>query len=203
MARKPCKDTRIGDGGHCEFVRAETACPTRCKPFSFSDKEACVFDKIAQEHTEAIGTTLYFWHQDIEHSIRDPLYDEPIDRAWDGPYKIKGYVEYMEGQPQMQEQGMTVRWQGTIWIARSSLEDAGAPAPLEGDVFKFWDNKFFTEHSVNADEDALHGIPKPGYFFDVINADDDGHIFDEAHFVGMRIQVMRRTEFTAERRLES
>jgi hypothetical protein len=37
----------------------------------------------------------------------------------------------------------------------------------------------------------------------VINADDDGHVFDTGHFVGMVLQVMRRTEFTAERRLDS
>jgi len=189
--------------GVCEFARVETACPTRCKPFSFSEQEACVFDSITKEFTEAIGTSMYFWHQDLEASIRDPLYDEPIDRVWAGPYKLKGYVEYMEGQPQMQEQGMTVRWQGELYIARSSLEDAGAPAPLEGDVLRFWDNRFFTDHSVNTDKDAVDGTPKPGYYFDVINADDTGHIFDEAHFTMIKLTVMRRTEFTAERRLES
>lgn len=189
--------------GVCKFAKVTTACPTKCKPFSFSEQESCVFDSIAQEHTEATGTTMYFWHQNLEASIRDPLYDEPIERAWKGPYKIKGYVEYMEGQPQMQEQGMTVRWQGNLYIARATLEDAGAPAPLEGDVFKFWDDKFFKEHSVNSDEDALAGTPSPGYYFDVINSDDTGHIFDEAHFTGFKLTVMRRTEFTAERRLES
>lgn len=189
--------------GVCKFAKVTTSCPTKCKPFEFSDMESCVFDSIAKEHTEAVGTTLYYWHQNIEESIRDPLYDEPIDRAWLGPYKIKGFVEYMEGQPQMQEQGMTVRWQGALYIARASFEEAGAPAPLEGDVFKFWDDKFFTGHSVNEDKDALEGTPSPGYYFDVINSDDTGHIFDQAYFVGFRLLVMRRTEFTAERRLES
>ena len=98
---------------------------------------------------------------------------------------------------------MTVRWQGAIYIARATLEAAGAPAPIEGDVFRFWDNRFFTGHSVNEDKDALAGTPQPGYYFDVINSDDTGHIFDEAFFTGFRILVMRRTEFTAERRLES
>ncbi len=189
--------------GVCKFAKVETSCPTKCKPFAFSEQESCVFDSIAQEFTEAIGTTLYFWHQDLSASIRDPLYDEPIDRAWKGPYKMKGFVEYMEGRPQMQEQGMSVRWQGQIFLARATLEAAGAPAPLEGDVFRFWDNQFFTNHSVNDDKDALQGTPRPGYYFDVINCDDTGHIHDEAHFTGFVITVMRRTEFTPERRLES
>jgi hypothetical protein len=184
--------------GVCEFAKVKTACP-----FELTEAEACVFDSIAEEHVSGHGTDLLFWHQDVEHSIRDPLYDEPIDRAWRGPYALKGFVEYMAGQPQMDEQGMTVRWRGFIWIARSALESAGAPAPLEGDVLKFWDNKFFTEHSVNSDEDAIHGPPPSGYFFDVINADDDGHIFDTGHFVGLKLEVMRRTEFTPERRLET
>lgn len=189
--------------GVCEFAKVETSCPTKCKPFSFSEKESCVFDSIATEITEATGTTLYFWHQDLVESLRDPLYDEPIDRAWKGPYKMKGFVEYMEGQPLMDERGMTVRWTGAIYLSRATIEAAGAPAPLEGDVFRFWDNRFFTGHSVNDDKDALEGSPAPGYYFDVINSDDTGHIFDEAHFVGFRIMVQRRTEFTAERRLES
>lgn len=186
----------------CNFAKVETSCPPKCGPFELEESEACFFDSIAQEHVKAHGTDLMFWHQDIEASVKDPLYDEPIAREWAGPYKIKGFVEYMAGTPQMQEEGMTVRWSGRVWVARVELEERGAPAPLEGDVFKFWDNKFFTEHSVNADEAALHGSPKPGYFFDIINVDDDGHVFDTGHFVGLVITVSRRTEFAAERRLE-
>jgi hypothetical protein len=123
----------------CTFAKVEKSkCPSPCPPFQLEESEACFFDHIAQEHVKAHGTELMFWHQNLEESIRDPLYDEPIDRVWAGPFKLVGFVEYMEGQPQMQEQGMSVRWQGRIWIARAELEDAHAPAPLEGDVLKFW-----------------------------------------------------------------
>ncbi len=187
----------------CNFAKVDTVCPPKCGPFELDESEACFFDSIAQEHVGAHGTDLTYWHQDIENSIRDPLYDEPIDRGWAGPFKMKGFVEYMGGQPQMAEEGMSVRWQGRIWIARAAVEAARAPVPLEGDVLKFWDNKFFTEHSVNSEEAALEGDPKPGYFFDVINVDDDGHVFDTGHFVGLVLTVMRNTVYTAERRLES
>lgn len=190
-------------GTSCSFAEVKTPRPKNCNPFELEESEACFFDHIAQEHVQASGTELRLWHQDIEESIRDPLYDEPIDRVWAGPFVLRGWVEYMGGQPQMQEYGMTVRWSGNIWVARKELEDRNIPAPLEGDVIKFWDNKFFTEHSVNADEQALEGSPHPGYYFDVINVDDKGHVFDTGHFVGLLIQVQRRTEFTAERRLET
>ena len=184
--------------GSCVFVELKTSCQPLCDSFKLDSSESQMFDHIAQEHTEAHGVDILYWHQNLGESIRDPLYDEPIERVWDGPFKITGYVEYMAGTPQMQEEGLTVRWQGTIWIARVELEDKNAPSPLEGDVLKFWDNKFFAEHGVNAEE-GVHG----GYYFDVINADDAGHVHDTDHFVGILLTVMRRTEFTPERRLDS
>ena len=156
-----------------------------------------MYDHFAQEHVEASGTDILLWYQDLENSLRDPLYDEPIDREWLGPFKLTGWVEYIAGTPQMREEGMVVRWEGRIWIARKELEDTGTPAPLEGDMIKYWDDKFFAEHGVNA-QSGVHG----GYYFDVINVDDDGHVQDDGHFVGLTINVLRRTEFTPERRLE-
>jgi len=184
--------------GSCGFVKLKKSGPQKCGPFELGNSDGAMFDHFAQEHVEASGTEILFWHQNLEESLRDPLYDEPIDREWDGPYKLKAWVEYLAGSPQMTENGMTVRWQGNIWIARKSLEDANIPAPLEGDVIKYWDNKFFVEHGVNAEE-GVEG----GYYFDIINVDDDGHVHDSDHFVGLTITVMRRTEFTPERRLNS
>lgn len=181
----------------CEFAKLRKSGPQTCGPFALDGRDSAMFDHFAQEHVEASGTDLLLWHQDLEHSLRDPLYDEPIDREWLGPFKFKGWVEYIAGSPMMREEGMTVRWQGSIWVARKTLEDTGTPAPLEGDVIRYWDNKFFTEHGVNAEE-GVEG----GYYFDVINVDDDGHVQDSDQFVGLTITVLRRTEFTPERRLD-
>lgn len=181
----------------CEFAKLRKCGPQQCGPFALDGRDAAMYDHFAQEHTESSGTEVLFWHQNLEESIRDPLYDEPIEREWLGPYKLKAWVEYIAGDPQMTENGMTVRWQGTMWVARKTLEDGGIPAPLEGDVIKYWDNKFFTEHGVNAEE-GVHG----GYFFDVINVDDIGHVQDSGYFVGLTVTILRRTEFTPERRLD-
>lgn len=182
----------------CSFATLTKSGPQVCGPFALDGEDAPMFDHFAQEHTDAVGTEIFLWHQDLGESVRDPLYDEPIEREWLGPFKLKGYVEYIPGTPSMREEGLVVRWQGRVWIARKELEDTKTPAPLEGDVVKFWDDKFFAEHSVNAEE-GVHG----GYYFDVINADDDGHVHDSEHFVGIVLTVLRRTEFTPERRLDS
>lgn len=181
----------------CDFAQLKKTGPQKCGPFALDGRDSTMFDHFAQEHVAASGTDILLWHQDLENSIRDPLYDESIERVWQGPFKFKGYVQYMAGEPSMRDEGMTVRWQGTIWIARKELEDKKTPAPLEGDVVKFWENKFFAEHGVNAE----HGV-EGGYYFDVINADDIGHVNDSDHFVGITLTVLRRTEFTPERRLE-
>jgi hypothetical protein len=183
--------------GSTNFATLPVGCSSACPPFKIDASEGAVFDHFAQEQVKAVGTELSYWHQDLEGSKRDPLYDEPIQRKWAGPYKISGFVEYMEGQPQMREEGAVVRWEGRIWIARKELEDNNAPAPTEGDIIQYWDDRFFTSFSVNDAE-----VPKAGYYFDVIKASDDGHVGDTSHFVGFSIQVLRRTEFTPERRLE-
>lgn len=182
----------------CDFVTLDKSGPQRCGPFELGGQDAAMYDHFAQEHVNSSGTDLLLWHQNLEESVRDPLYEEPIERVWQGPFKLKGYVEYIPGTPQMRDEGLVVRWQGTVWIARKELEDTGTPAPLEGDVLKFWENKFFAEHSVNAE----HGV-EGGYYFDIINADDTGHVQDSDYFVGIVLTVLRRTEFTPERRLDS
>lgn len=166
--------------------------------FHIDGSEIATFDHFVVERTRAHGTKLDYWHQDLKRTKRDALYDEPIDRVWAGPYKIYGYVEYAPGQPEMREEGMRVTWTGNIWIPRAELELVKAPPPLEGDIIRYWRIPFFAEHGVNSEESA---VDTAGYFFDVVNSDDDGHIADAEAFVGFKLEVRRRTEFTPERRL--
>lgn len=182
----------------CEFATLQkTQCHPACEPVRLDGSELQMFDSIAQEHVKAHGTEILYWRQDLDRSQRDPLYDEPVDRSFRGPYKVYGFVEYAAGQPETTEQGMRVTWAGTVWIPRVEFEQSGAGSPLEGDVLQYWNVPWFGEHGVNSEE-----VPGRGYYFDVVNADDDGHVFDSAAFVGFKLEVRRRTEFTPERRLE-
>lgn len=181
----------------CKFAKLDTACKPLCDPFELDGSELCVFDTWAEEKMEAHGTPVKYYHQDIEGSERDPLYDEPVDREFRGPFLLKGFVEYPPGVPEMTENGMRVTWTGIVYFARATLEAKGLPTPLEGDILQFWDEVlFFREHGVNGED-----VPGAGYYFDVVNVDDDGHIFDSAAFTHLKMEIRRRTEFTPERRL--
>lgn len=196
-----CAGCGVGFGSDnalsCNFAEVKLSCPpANCTPLEFDGAEICFFDSIIQEHVNIAGTEISFYHQDMAKVVRDPLYDEPISRAWKGPWKLKAYAEYIAATPEMREEGFRVTWNGTMFIPRKNLEDIGAPAPIEGDVIHYWSNKFFKEHASGG-----KGDPGADYYFDVINIDDDQHIFDDANFTGFKLILARRTEFAAERRL--
>jgi len=181
----------------CGFVKVDLpACTDTCTKMLLDGSELCYFDSLLEEHIQITGTPIEYYHQDLAKSRRDPLYDEPIERAWKGPYRLKGFVEYIPSQSEMREEGFRVTWNGTVFLPRKALEDLGAPSPLQGDVLRFWENKFFQKHAAGGREE-----PGAGYYFDVIHVDDDQHLFDTALFLGFKLTVARRTEFSAERRV--
>jgi hypothetical protein len=180
----------------CNFAKVETSCPNPCGPFELNDQALCFFDTVITTQVEAVGTPLEYWHQDVANSRHDPLYDEPIQRLFTGPWKLKGFVEWPEATAENREEGFRVTWDGTVTLARATLEGIGAPAPQEGDVIRFWPNAFFKKFATGGQND-----PGAGYYFDVINVTDDGHVHDTAAFVGFKLRLRRRTEFAPERRL--
>lgn len=183
-------------GLKCTFAKVESKSPA-CAPFRLDGSELCFFDSIADGQVQIAGTPIEYWHQDVENSVRDPLYDEPIARAWQGPFRLMAFVEYAPQQTEAREEGTHSTWTGSIWVSRVSLEGAGARAPAPGDVIRYWgDTAFYGDWGVD-------GANEPGsmYAFDVQNVTTDGHMFDSSRFVGFKLEVVRRTEFTPERRL--
>lgn len=162
--------------------------------FTLSDSEKELFDLFAKEQVDIIGTPLDYFSQQLEQSSRDPLYDEPTQRSWAGPFKMKAWVSWASSIPVTSEEGFRFQFLAQVWVPRAEVERVGMPAPFEGDVLRFWNIPFFNDIT---DE----GVAGSGYFFDVINADNDGHINDTSTFVGFRLDVKRRTEFTPERRI--
>lgn len=168
--------------------------------------EHALFDSVAQEHVHIVGTEIdYFSHQ-VPLSVRDPLYDEPIDRAYSGPFKIKIYITWPETAFEVDEKGWRALTSAEAWIPRKEVEDKNCPAPTPTDVMRVWNTPFFNEWSVAGLAKA--GIPVPnttvpnaGYFFDILSVVDDGHLFDSPQFVGFKLEIKRRTEFTPERRV--
>lgn len=165
--------------------------------FQLCDAERQLFDCFAQELNKIAGTQVDYFSIDLNRSKRDALYDEPTQYVFRGPFRISGYVQWPEDIPEAREEGLRITWEAEAWIARKEFEDAGAPPPSEGDVLKFWSIPYFDKNAATGGEN----VPGSGFYFDVIDAEDDGHMFDTASFVGYKIKFKRRTEFTPERRL--
>jgi hypothetical protein len=161
-----------------------------------SGAEEPIFSCWAKEHIDIAGVQIELFHLNIEESTRDPLYDEPIERVFQGSYVMKGFVEYPESQPEAGESGLKGVWTATLWIPRASVEEANAPTPAEHDVIRFWNEPFYKKYSVLEQE-----IDGAGYFFDVTRVDEDGHVFDQPGFVGFKLDLKRDTKYTPERRM--
>lgn len=170
-------------------------------PYEFStlqlpDCEHDLFDSIAQEHVRIAGTDIDYYSHRVKDSTRDALYDEPTERAYSGPFRLKGYLVWPDLTPDISEKGWRSVANAECWIARKEIEDLHCPAPSETDVLRIWNTPFFNQWAVDGED-----VPGAGYYFDVLNVNDDGHLFDSPQFVGFKMIIKRRTEFTPERRI--
>jgi len=156
--------------------------------------ELPLLDSVAME-TASQGTPIEYYSLSIEGSTIDPLYIEPINRAFT-LFNLMGVVEWPDSTPEMLEGGARTRFQNTITIPRRAFELAGAPAPSEGDAVRFWMTPFFDDFSVDG-----ANVPNAGFYFDVIDVDDDGHPYDGPEFIWFKLSCKRTTDFTPERRI--
>lgn len=164
-------------------------------PFRFSENELDLYDQIAGEQIAHVGTELVVYQLDIVNSKVDPLYGEPQERVFKGPYQMFAHVAWPEASPAVGEAGKEFEWPSAAWLPRMGLEKVGARAPLEGDIVRFWDLPYFVmQASGYAPEDA-----DAGYYFQVIKVNNDGHLFDSAKFVGFRLDLKRLSAFSPER----
>jgi hypothetical protein len=166
--------------------------------FQLDDRELFLIDGYANEHVGIIGTRIEYWALDVAGSKKDPLYGEATDRDFKGPFKYTVWFSYTPSTPEVREEGFVERYQPTAWLPRKMVEEANAGVPLEGDVIRAWNIPFYALYGV-ADHEAP---PDAGYYFNVIDVDTDGQVFDNASFVGYKLQLNRRTEFTPERRVK-
>lgn len=155
--------------------------------------ERALFDSIATDLNRHAGTPIEYFKQVIKS--RDPVTSEPLERGW-RKFDMYANFERPTGSPEMREEGFRITWSGTVWITRLEFERAGCPPPEEADVIRAWDVPFFASFGT-----AYEDVPKAGYYFDIVDVEDDGHINDSAAFVQFQMEIRRRTELTPERRL--
>lgn len=168
----------------------------RPERFTVADTRSFFHDLQAVEHVRITGQTLDFYSLDREHSTIDPVYNEPIDTAWLGPYNLSARISRPQRSVEADETGRRGKWDGKVWIPRLVVEKAGAPKPKEGDVVRFWSLPYFAlDGNLNTE------VPQAGYCFDVTLVEDEAHIHDTPTFVGFALTLVRRSEFTPERKL--
>jgi hypothetical protein len=164
--------------------------------FQMGDQELPIFDSWAQEHARISGTPIRLWSLDVSASTIDPLYGEPTDLVFNGPFEMVGVVTFPDGLAEAREKGLRTEFNASLWIARQEFEMVNCPRPGEGDIVAFWDIPFYEGWS-----SATRDRPAGGYFFDVHQVADDGHLFDGPAFVGYTLEIRRSTTYAPERKL--
>ena len=166
--------------------------------FRVSDSEKALFDSYAYEQTQIAGTPLDYWTINSVDSPRDPLYGEPIERKFDGPFRMFGVFAAPQVDPNVSEEGLSETFTSTATIPRKSFEMSGIPNPGPGDVLHAWNLPMYTAIST-PEANPLEGA---GYYFDVLNANPDGYVADSPTFVRWALTLKRRSAFTPERRIQ-
>lgn len=170
-------------------IRQPSDDPSGGGEFRLDGSELFMHDLYAKEPIDAGGTDCDLFVRDLKKSKVDALYGEPAETVWDGPYKVRAQVEWPEFTPEVTEAGLRAIWPSGVWIPRKTVEEAGARAPREGDIVRFWKLPFFDHRAGNDQPDT-----GAGFFFDVIKVSDDGHLHDDAAFVGFRCDLKRRSD---------
>jgi len=166
-------------------------------PLRMGAKELPLFDSVAAELVRRAGTVIEYFGIDTDGSDYDPLYAEPTTRRFKGPFRLEGWVGYSNSTPDTRQEGFVNSWATSAWIARTEFERVSFPfQPGEGDIIRMWKLPFFDLAGTDVP------IPGGGYYFNVVNVSEDGHLFDQAQFVGFTFSISRNTEFTPERRIE-
>ncbi len=158
------------------------------------DSELELFDCINQDLNELAGVQVNYYgynpHSVENRALVDPLYGEPIERKFDGPFRVWSIVKYPEYTALTDESGFGREWDAEVTISRVHLDEANAPYPSEGDIIELWRTPFHDAWSMGK-----------GMFFDVIKSKNDGHINDSPTFTQFKLTLKRRSQFGAERRL--
>jgi hypothetical protein len=198
--------------------------PMKNPQFRLLGQEINVFDGYARELNGIIGpdvdyyllnttvnvhanVTNYPYPQPNPHeypkplptTVVDPLYNEAVAWAFQGPYRLPMYIAYPQKDVISGEEGERTHWDATAWVSREEYEAAQlSRPPSEGDIIQIWKTPFYKDYSTN----DIIPIPNSGYYFDIKNVEEDGHLNDSPDFVGYKLTLIRRTEFTPERKIK-
>lgn len=178
--------------------------PTTCEPceglFDLSKAamfERGLYDTYSREQSAIIaGGEADLYVRDRGRSLKDPLYGEPTRAVWVGPYRLKVYLQNPIPMPMTVPQGFRNEWNGEIWVPRTEIELKGVRPPDNGDVLQMWKIPFYDALAVD-----YANSPKAGFYFDVESVHADAIAAMAPIFLGFKLTLKRRSEFTPERRV--
>lgn len=125
------------------------------------------WDSINAEMAEIAGTEAFLYVLKPEEN-KDPLYNEPNQFTYAGPYAIMVVVRQPKRTIDVTERGKERINETQIWFSRAHLEDRDCPIPREGDVLEFWDAQYDLEDIVDESQVPTSPYPSPIQF--VMNA---------------------------------
>lgn len=164
--------------------------------FHFDASEIFLWDLYAQEPINIAGTEAQLFTRSAAKSTIDPVYSEPAQVGWDGPYNLLVHIEWPEKTPEVSEEGLRAVWPAGAWIPRKTLEQVGARPLRAGDILRFWRLPYFDSSASNAQNSKI-----ASFYFDILKANSDGHLVDTPAYVGFRLDLKRKTSFGPEEQL--
>jgi hypothetical protein len=156
--------------------------------------ELPLWDSVAQEPARLAGLPLRL-HSVRRSKNRHPLYAEPSvgEKEWEfsGPWEVYGALEYdqiNDDQVEGASEGIQEEADATLWVARKEFDDIEAPDPKPGDVVDFWERQPFNRRQFQ--------------YWDVINAQPGGNVFNAETFTMWKLTLKHRTRFSPKRKVE-
>lgn len=175
----------------------------------YYDEDAVYIRSLEEERIELVGPTCEYYSLNRGKNV-DPLYGEPTNdpryygssplgsdsvssEAWnfypsiDDPKQFPIEIEYMEADnrtPTARAEGFVYEYDAIIGISRNHWEDAwedtviDGRAPKEGDIIYVF-----------------------GEWWDVTKAGKSGYILDSTEYVGFKLELKKRTQYTPDRKV--
>ena len=184
------------------FNPAQLTAPAVPGPLRYGSEGVDLQSEWSAEHLSISGVEVEYWRLLEHQGERHPLYREPLpgQRTFEGPYLMRAHVDAPQAMVEAGEKGYRATWTGSGYIARLLWERAvpGSDPPAEGDVLGIWvRDRFYQEEAHQGG--TVHGAH---LFFTVSDVSVAGNQVSSATVTGWTVNLLRNTEFGAERRIE-
>ena len=150
---------------------------------TFFDQDASFMQELAAERDNLSSPVIEYYIFDRSANV-DPLYNEPVDWSYKGPFRLRASVQFVEWDNRdesVRDEGYESSWDATVGIAKLN-----------------WD-RFVGEGYVPKTSDVLK---VNGRWWDVaMKTGESGAVLDTDKFVGYQLGLVARSKFTPDRKI--